>query len=107
MRSSTKTLEKPSVDLGHPRPAHGRIPAFPNVDEEAVFWDTHRFTDFEDEFIPVEVTVNKHPSIVTTVSSREAIRRIVRSASTSSTRDPARVLALHHTKVHSLFASSA
>lgn len=48
---------KPTVDLGYPTPAHGRIPAFQNIEEEAEFWDTHDTADFPDEFEPVEVTV--------------------------------------------------
>lgn len=48
---------KPTVDLGYPTPAYGRIPAFQNIEEEAGFWDTHDTTDFPDEFQPVEVTV--------------------------------------------------
>ena len=50
---------KPTVDLGYPTEAHGRIPAFANVEEEAAFWDTHDCTDFAPESTPVEVTVNQ------------------------------------------------
>ncbi len=32
-----------------------KIPEFKNLEEEAQFWDTHSFTDFEDEFKPVQV----------------------------------------------------
>lgn len=53
---------KPSVDLGYPTPAHGRIPAFQNVEEEAAFWDTHSFTEFEQEMVPVQVKVSKNLS---------------------------------------------
>lgn len=49
---------KPTVDLGYPTPAHGRIPSFANIEEEAEFWDTHDTADFPDEFTPVEVKVN-------------------------------------------------
>ena len=31
----------------------GRIPEFANREEEARFWDTHDFTDFQDELKPV------------------------------------------------------
>jgi hypothetical protein len=50
---------KPTVDLGYPTEAHGRIPAFANVEEEAAFWDTHDFTDFAEESTPVQVTVGQ------------------------------------------------
>jgi len=49
---------KPTVDLGYPTPAYGRIPAFQNIEEEAEFWDTHSTSDFPDEWTPVEVTVS-------------------------------------------------
>lgn len=49
---------KPSVDLGYPTEAHGRIPAFQNIEEEAAFGDTHDVTQFVgNELRPVEVTV--------------------------------------------------
>lgn len=47
----------PSVDLGYPTPELGRIPSFNNIEEEAEFWDTHSFTDFEEELVPVEVRI--------------------------------------------------
>ena len=50
---------KPTVDLGYPTEAHGRIPAFANVEEEAEFWDTHDFTDFAEESTPVQITVGR------------------------------------------------
>ncbi|MDQ3540593.1 MAG: BrnA antitoxin family protein [Chloroflexota bacterium] len=56
------THPKPSVDLGYPTPAHGRIPAFQNIEEEAAFWDTHSFTDFDEELTPVEVRISKNLS---------------------------------------------
>ena len=49
---------KPTIDLGYPTPAHGRIPSFANIEEEAEFWDTHDTGDFDEEFQVVEVTVN-------------------------------------------------
>jgi predicted HicB family RNase H-like nuclease len=58
---------KPSVDLGYPTAAHGRIPAFQNVEEEAAFWDAHSVTDFPDEFQRAAVRVNKHLSAPLTV----------------------------------------
>ncbi len=48
---------QPTVDLGYPTEAHGRIPAFTSIEEEAAFWDTHDFTDFAEESRPVEVTI--------------------------------------------------
>ena len=45
---------RPLVKLGHPIEAHGRFPAFQSIEEEAEFWYTHDFTDFLDEFDPVE-----------------------------------------------------
>lgn len=56
------TQPQPSVDLGYPTGAHGRIPSFNTIEEAAAFWDTHSVTDFEDEFTPVELTVGKHLS---------------------------------------------
>lgn len=50
-------MSKPSIDFGYPTPAHGRIPALTNVEEEAEFWDTHAVTDFLDESHPVEIVV--------------------------------------------------
>jgi hypothetical protein len=50
---------KPTVDLGYPTEAHGRIPSFANVEEEAAFWDTHDFTDFAEESRPVQITVGQ------------------------------------------------
>ncbi len=50
---------KPTVDLGYPTEAHGRIPGFANVEEEAAFWDTHDFTDFAEESTPVQMTVGQ------------------------------------------------
>lgn len=50
---------KPTVDLGYPTEAHGRIPAFNSIEEEASFWDTHDFTDFTEESTPVQITVGE------------------------------------------------
>jgi CopG antitoxin of type II toxin-antitoxin system len=58
---------KLTVDLGYPTPAHGRIPAFQNVEEEAAFWDIHSVTDFPDELHPERVRVNKRLSAPLTV----------------------------------------
>ena len=56
------TQLKPSVDLGYPTPAHGRIPSFQNIEEEAEFWDTHSFSDFGEELVSVKVKVSKNLS---------------------------------------------
>lgn len=37
-----------------------RIPDFKTYEEEANFWDTHSFTDFEDEFEDVDMVVRLH-----------------------------------------------
>ena len=50
---------KPTVDLGYPTPARGRIPAFDSIEDEAVFWDTHDITDFLAESTPVHLTVGR------------------------------------------------
>lgn len=49
-KSESEKKIQPTVDLGYPTPAHGRIPAFQNIEEEAEFWDTHSVLDFPDEF---------------------------------------------------------
>jgi hypothetical protein len=49
----------PSIDLGYPTEARGRIPSFANIEEEAAFWDTHDFTDFLDESTPVQIAVGQ------------------------------------------------
>jgi hypothetical protein len=48
---------EPTVDLGYPTPARGRIPAFKSLEEEAAFWDTHDIIDFLNESSPVQATV--------------------------------------------------
>lgn len=50
-------MPKQCTKLEHPTEAHGRIPAFHTVQEEAAFWDTHELTDFLEDLQPVEVTV--------------------------------------------------
>lgn len=37
------------------RTIKSKIPEFKNIKEEAKFWDTHSFTDFEDELKKVDV----------------------------------------------------
>ena len=53
---------RPTVDLGYPTPAHGKIPAFNSIEEEAEFWDTHSFVDYLDDFEPLNVTPATPPS---------------------------------------------
>ena len=48
---------KPTVDLGYPTEAYGRIPAFANIEEEAEFWDSHDTTDFAEEWKPVQIEI--------------------------------------------------
>ena len=67
---------EPTVDLGYPTEAHGRIPAFNNIEEEAEFWDTHDTTEFYGvELQPVEVTIG--PELIERLTLRldEADRR--------------------------------
>lgn len=66
---------KPTVDLGYPTEAHGRIPAFTSIEEEAAFWDTHDFTDFTEESTPVQVTVGEALAKRLTLRLDEADRR--------------------------------
>ena len=66
---------KPTVDLGYPTPAHGRIPSFNNIEEEAAFWDSHDFTDFADEATPVEVTIGPELADRLTVRLDQADRQ--------------------------------
>lgn len=39
----------------YPTKASGKIPAFKSYEEEANFWDTHSFTEFEDELEDVDI----------------------------------------------------
>lgn len=39
----------------YPTQGHGSIPAFHSYEEEANFWDTHDFTEFKNEAVPVKV----------------------------------------------------
>lgn len=39
------------------RKKNSRIPKFKSLEEEAEFWDTHSFVDFEDEFEDVDIVV--------------------------------------------------
>jgi hypothetical protein len=66
---------QPTVDLGYPTEAHGRIPAFNSIEEEAAFWDTHDVTDFLDESTPVRVTIGQELAERLTLRLDEADRR--------------------------------
>src|SRR3989344_3659311 len=39
----------------YPTKAYGKIPTFHSYEEEAVFWDTHDITSFEDETDDVDI----------------------------------------------------
>ena len=39
----------------YPTKADGKIPAFNSYEEEADFWDTHSFTEFEDQTEDVDI----------------------------------------------------
>ena len=47
---------RPTVDLGYPTEARGKIPSFANIEEEAEFWDTHDSTDYLDDVEPIKLT---------------------------------------------------
>jgi hypothetical protein len=49
---------KPSVDLGYPTEARGRIPAFDSLEEEAAWWDAHDADEVWDELEPVKANVS-------------------------------------------------
>jgi hypothetical protein len=51
-------MTQPSIDFGYPTEAHGKIPSFKDIEEEAEFWDTHDLTDFLEESEPVEATIS-------------------------------------------------
>ena len=58
-----------------------RIPEFRTREEEAKFWDTHDFTEFEDELQRVNVEVARPLSHVLQVRlDDDAMHRIARSA---------------------------
>jgi hypothetical protein len=50
-------MTMPTIDLGYPTPARGKIPSFRSVEEEAAFWDAHDLTDFMDDTDRVTLTV--------------------------------------------------
>lgn len=56
-----------------------RIPKFTSVEEEAEFWDTHDFTDFQDEFQPTKVKFSQNLSEGITVRFDEDTLEELRS----------------------------
>jgi len=59
-----------------------RIPEFKSIQEEAEFWDTHDFTDYEREFKPVKVHfVKKFSEPVTIRFDRGALQTLRQEAS--------------------------
>jgi len=73
---------KPTIDLGYPTGAHGRIPSFNTIEEEAAFWDTHEVTDYLEESQPAELTVGSELAEKLTLrlerADREALRQRAR-----------------------------
>ncbi len=76
------TQPQPTVDLGYPTGAHGRIPSFNTIEEEAAFWDTHDVTDYLDESRPAEASIGPELAEKLTLrldrDDREALRRRAR-----------------------------
>jgi predicted DNA binding CopG/RHH family protein len=65
---------RPSIDFGYPTEAHGKIPSFKDIEEEAEFWDTHSLTDFLEESEPVEINVTGELAERLTVRLEQADR---------------------------------
>lgn len=67
-------------DFDYPTGAHGRIPSFNSVEEEAEFWDSHDFTDYLDEAKSVTVIersgLDDRLSLRLAPADREAITRL-------------------------------
>jgi len=51
----TNKISKTYKGPKYPTEAQGKIPAFYSYEEEANFWDTHSFTEFEDELKDVDI----------------------------------------------------
>ena len=62
-----------------------RIPEFKTITEEATFWDTHDFTEFEDELTDVDIVFDLHKprtkSLVVRVQEdfKQKLEKIARS----------------------------
>lgn len=55
----------------------GRIPQFKSVQEEAEFWDTHDFTDYQEGFKPARVRFAKRLSEGVTIRlDPDTLRRL-------------------------------
>lgn len=69
----------------YPTLPEGKIPAFKSYEEEANFWDTHSFTDFEDEWEDVDIVFEldkpREESLVLRVqkSLKNRLKKIARS----------------------------
>ena len=50
-------------DSRYPTEAHGSIPAFRNIEEEAEFFDTHDFSELWNEGEPVRIRHSKNKSM--------------------------------------------
>ncbi len=59
------------------RKVKSKIPEFKSREEEAEFWDTHDTTDFEDEFKPVELRVDKVSHSILIDIDRETLSKLV------------------------------
>jgi hypothetical protein len=59
----TKEKEN-STEVAYPQPKSmkpKKIPKFKSIQEEAEFWDTHSFADYEHEFKPVKLIYKPEP----------------------------------------------
>ena len=73
----------PSVNLGYPTEAQGKIPSFRSVEEEATFWDTHDVVDYLDFTSAATITrsgdLGKRLTIRLDEADAEAVTRTARS----------------------------
>ncbi len=60
------------------RKGKSKIPRFKSLDEEAEFWETHSTTEFEDEFVEVNLEVAR--PLIHTLAVRMDARTIDRLA---------------------------
>ncbi len=79
---------KPTVDLGYPTEAQGKIPSFANIEEEAEFWDTHDSTDYLDDVEPIRLARQQHRvyRLLVTLSDEEF--RVLEAHATSQGLSP-------------------
>jgi hypothetical protein len=78
---------RPTVDLGYPTEARGKIPSFANIEEEADFWDTHDSTDYLDDVEPIRLT-RQQPIWRLVVSLSEKELRALETSATEEQVDP-------------------